>query len=247
MLRRALRYTAAGHTIAAPLSPLSPLTTLPSSTLHTQANTNAYVIGMVLGALIVILVLLVIYSIYSQCSHTPKAEQAASSNNKQDEETTTSSIELVESASSSNGGLHLKSTSSTTAAAIERARSASGRSLPPPIPPPLNLWDEPLGAPTYAPHGIDVDEEAWCKENASDWRVVEEPKEAARDWRVVEEPPPTSPQREEDLYDFGDDDARLPASRHEDSVEEDDENPRANAVKWLVKTFEDAEDEMLRM
>ena len=202
---------------------------------------------MVLGALIVILVLLVIYSIYSQCSHTPKAEQAASSNNKQDEETTTSSIELVESATS-NGGLHLKSTSSTTAAAIERARSASGRSLPPPIPPPLNLWDEPLGAPTYAAHGIDEDEEAWCKENASDWRVVEEPKAAARDWRVVEEePPPTSPQREEDLYDFGDDDASLPASRHEDSVEEDDENPRANAVKWLVKTFEDAEDEMLRM
>ena len=205
---------------------------------------------MVLGALIVILVLLVIYSIYSQCRlSTPKAEQEAASSNKQDEETTTLSIELVESAFSSNGGLHLKSTSSTTAAAIERARSASGRSLPPPIPHPLNLWDEPLGAPTYAPHGIDEDEEAWCKENASDWRVVEEPKEAAtRDWRVVEdEPPPTSPQREEDLYDFGDDDARLPASRHEDSVEEDDENPRANAVKWLVKTFEDAEDEMLRM
>ena len=204
---------------------------------------------MVLGALIVILVLLVIYSIYSQCSHTPKAEQAASSNNKQDEEST-SSIELVERpAYISNGGLHLKSTSSSsTAAAIERARSASGRSLPP-IPPPLNLWDEPLGAPTYAAHGIDEDEEAWCKENASDWRVVEEPTEAARDWRVVEEEPPptTSPQREEDLYDFGDDDARLPASRHEDSVEEDDENPRANAVKWLVKTFEDAEDEMLRM
>ena len=171
---------------------------------------------MVLGALIVILVLLVIYSIYSQCRlSTPKAEQAASSNNKQDEEST-SSIELVERpAYISNGGLHLKSTSSSsTAAAIERARSASGRSLPPPIPHPLNLWDEPLGAPTYAPHGIDEDEEAWCKENASDWRVVEEPKEAAtRDWRVVEdEPPPTSPQREEDLYDFGDDDARLPAS-----------------------------------